>query len=160
MSLQFAYVRAFGAGIENQEGQFISIPTHHQRLGGRRLSLPDVSSFFRHPGNVQCCLSIDFCPDDAEFPATYLIFYTYDRTLYRYSARSIYTQIQRRWFGEVVVLRCGRGNGDIVNMDLRRGDSRNTLWRLIQRYLFIFPVISAALWLTCDLLGQIRGMFP
>lgn len=135
MMLQFTCVRAFCPGTRNQRAQFISVPTHHQRLAGRHTSLPDASAFFRYPGIVQGCFSLEFCPNDGEFPATYLILYTYDRTVYHQPARAIFIRLRRIWFGEIVVLRCGRGNGNIVNMDVRRGDSREVMWRLIRRYL-------------------------
>lgn len=138
-------MRAFCPGTQNQRAQFICVPTHHQRLGGRHTSLPDTSSFFRYPGIVQSCFSVDFCANDAEFPATYLILYTYDRTVYHQPARAILRRLRRTWFGEIVVLRCGRGNGSIVNMDARRGDSTEVMWRLIRRYLIYLSSGSKAL---------------
>lgn len=132
-SIQLSCVRAYCISADEDEGRLVSVPTHHQRLGRDRVSLPNVSPFLRYPRRVRRYLSRDLYREDS-FQAHYVLFYTYNREAYHESSKAIEDRLFEQWYGEIIVFRKGKGGGDVVNLDKRRGDTDRVIWSVIEKY--------------------------
>lgn len=130
---QFSGVKAYSITGDSDEGRFVSVPTHHQRMGRDRTSIPNISSFFWYPKRVRRYLSRDLYREDS-FQAQYVIYYTYSHDVYRDCSQAIESRLLERWYGEILVFRKGRGGGDIISLDRRRGDTDKIIWQVIERY--------------------------
>lgn len=118
--------------MDSDDGHFVYVPTHHQRIARERTSLADVSSFFQFPDRVQRYISRDLQQDDA-FQAQYVILYTYDRSVYTQYSDAVHERLRMRWYGELVVFRRGYAGGNLVGMEVRRGDTKNVIWKVIEK---------------------------
>lgn len=117
--------------MDRHDGRFIQVPTHHQRIGSERTSLPNVSSFIQYPRKVERYICRDLQRED-EFAAQYVILYTYDRNLYG-NNDAVWRYLRENWYGEIVVFRKGRFGSNVVHMSSRRGDTERVVWKAIER---------------------------
>lgn len=131
--LQLTGVRAYSLSADYPAGRFVSVPTHHQRIGRDRLSIPNMSSFFWYPKRVRRYLSRDLYREDS-FQANYVIYYTCDRKAYEDPLEAVEKRLFERWYGEIVVFRKGKGGGDVVSLNQRRGDTDRIIWKVIEKY--------------------------
>lgn len=116
---------------DRADGNFVSVPAHHQRLGKERTSMPDVSSFLRFPDKAQKYMCRDLFRED-DYQAHYLVFFTYDREAYSRS-EAIWDRLGERWYGELVIFRKGSYGGNLVNMASTRGDTDSIIWKVIDK---------------------------
>lgn len=128
-------MKAYCISADADKGRYITVPTHHQRLGRDRVSLPNVSPFLRYPRRVRKYLSRDLYREDS-FQAQYVIFYTYNRDAYSDSSKAIEDRLFEQWYGEIIVFRKGKGGGDVVSLEKRRGDTDRIIWSVIERYVW------------------------
>lgn len=117
--------------MDCEDGRFVYVPTHHQRIGRERTSLPDVSSFFQYPEKVQRYVSRDLQHEDS-FQAQYIVMFTHDRSIYSWSD-AIENRLHQHWHGEIIVFRRGYAGGNVVSLEMRRGDTKNILWKVVEK---------------------------
>lgn len=101
-------------------------------MGRDRCSIPNIGPFFWYPKRVRRYLSRDLYRDDS-FQGQYVIYYTYNREVYRDCSEAIESRLLERWYGEILVFRKGRGGGDVISLDRRRGDTDKIIWQVIER---------------------------
>lgn len=126
-------VKAFSISADQDTAKWVTVPTHHQRIGRDRTSLPNVNAFFWYPKRVRKYLSRDLYREDA-FQSQYVVFYTHDRGVYERQSKAIEDRTMERWYGEMLIFRKGRGGGDVVSLNKRRGDTDTVLWRVVERW--------------------------
>lgn len=129
---KFSGVNAYSISADRDEARFVSVPTHHQRLGRDRTSIPHIGPFFRYPRRIHKYLSRDLYREDS-FQAQYVIFYTFSQAAYRECSQAIENRLLERWYGEILIFRKGRGGGDLVSLNRRRGDTDRIIWQVIER---------------------------
>ena len=61
------------------------------------------------------------------------IYYTYSHDAYRQCSQAIESRLLERWYGEILVFRRGKGGGDLISLDRRRGDTDRIIWQVIER---------------------------
>lgn len=94
--------------------------------------MPELNGFFWYPKRIRKYLSRDLFRDDS-FQSQYIIYYTFDRGAYNKCSEVIESQLLERWYGEILVFRRGKGGGDIVSLDRRKGDTDRIIWQVIER---------------------------
>lgn len=96
-------------------------------------SIPNTSGFFWYPRRIRRYLSRDLYREDS-FQAQYVIYYTYSHDAYRKCSPAVEERLLEHWYGEILIFRKGRGGGDLISMDRRRGDTDRIIWQVIERY--------------------------
>lgn len=129
---QLSGIRGYSIAANSDKAKYVSVPTHHQRLGRDRISIPELNGFFWYPRRIRKYSSRDLFRDDC-FQGQYVIYYTFDPKTYNNCSEAIESRLLERWYGEIIVFRRGRGGGDIVSLDRRRGDTDRIIWQVIER---------------------------